>query len=180
MENTHKKKRKRLLWDFAYYGALLLLVLCILFIKSGGKGAPVSVLGFSMHNVLSASMQEEIPKGALVLTRRVEPGTLKIGDDITYMRDAQTTVTHRIIGIIEDYENTGQRAFETKGVMNKERDKLLVPAANVVGKVIFHNHALGVAMSFLSRYWKLALLFLALFSGLIWAIRSFWRACREE
>ena len=47
-------------------------------------------------------------------------------------------IRDRIVGIIENYENTGQRAFTTQGIMNAQPDKQPVPAVNVVGKVVFH------------------------------------------
>lgn len=178
--NNPGGEKKGVFWDVVFYGALIVLVLGVLLIKSGGNGAPVSIAGFSIHNVLTASMQDEIPQGSLVLTRQVDPDTLQIGDDITYMRDENTTITHRIVGIIEDYADTGQRAFETQGIMNREADSQPVPAANVVGKVIFHNHVLGEIMSFLNQYWYFAVLFLLLFAGLFSAIRSWRKAQREE
>lgn len=178
--NTPPKKKKGLFWDIVFYAALIVLVLGVLLVKSGGNGAPVSVFGFSIHTVLSSSMQDEIPKDSLVLTRQVDPVSLQIGDDITYMKDETTSVTHRIVGIIEDYDGSGQRAFETQGIMNKEKDRLPVPAANVVGKVIFHSLVLGRIMSFLSQFWYLLILFLLLFTGLIWAVRSWRKAKKEE
>lgn len=174
------KKKSGLFWDILFYAALIVFVLGVFLVKSGGNGAPVSIFGVSIHTVLTSSMQDELPKGTLVLTLQVDPASLQIGDDITYMRDETTTITHRIVGIIENYEETGQRAFETQGTMNKEKDSLPVPAANVVGKVIFHNDVLGHIMSFLNQYWQWMLLFIFLFIGLIWALRSWQKASKEE
>lgn len=179
-EHKPPKEKKGIFWDVVFYVALIVLVLGVLFVKSGSGGAPVSIAGFSIHTVLTGSMQDEIPQGSLVLARQVDPAALQIGDDITYMKDETNTVTHRIVGIIENFEDTGQRAFETQGIMNKAPDKLPVPAANVVGKIVFHNYPLGVAMSFLSQHWHLLLLFLLLFIGLFGAIRSWKKARREE
>lgn len=178
-ELVAKQKKKGKSADIIFFGALIALVLAVLLVKIGGNGAPISVFGLSVHNVLTSSMQDEIPKDSLVLTQQVDAASLQIGDDITYMRDEKTTVTHRIIGIIENYEGTGKRAFETKGIMNKEKDRLPVLAANVVGKVIFHNHALGVVMIFFNQYWYFVLLFVFLFIGLFFAMKSWRKAHRE-
>ena len=175
-----QEKKKGKFWDAVFYAALIALVLGVLVIKSSGNGAPVTIGGLSIQHVLTASMQDEIPRGSLVITRQVDPATLQVGDDISYMRNETTTVTHRIVGIIQDYQNTGQPAFETQGVMNREKDAQPVPAMNVVGKVIFHSYALGVVMSFLSRFWYLIVLFLLLFTGLISALRSWRRAHQAE
>ena len=148
----------KLIGEIIFYGLLLLLVIVTLFIRTTGDGAPRSFAGYSGMLVLTESMQSEIPKGSLVIAKQVDAETLQIGDDITYMANQTTTVTHRIIGIIEDYEDTGQRAFETQGVMNAQPDGQLVPAANVVGKVVFHSEALGQIAQFLSDYWPVVLL----------------------
>lgn len=68
-----------------------------------------------------------------------------------------TTVTHRIIGIEENYLNTGQRSFITQGVMNSEADRNPVAAVNVVGKVVWHNKLLGIVVSFGQANWPLVL-----------------------
>ena len=111
-------------------------------------------------------MQAEIPKGSLVIAQQVDPKTLQIGDDITFMANPTTTVTHRIIGIIEDYEDTGQRAFQTQGIMNDEPDAQPVPAVNVVGKVIFHSEVLGQIAGFMGQYWLFILFAAAVVIGL--------------
>ncbi len=134
-----------------------------LFLK--GNGAPNSIAGFSAFTVLSSSMESEIPKGSLVITKRIDPNELKVGDDITYMNSPTTTITHRIVDVIEEYDEFGDRAFKTKGIMNDSPDKLPVPAANVVGKVIFHNYELGQVVEFVSQYWYIIIIFFILFFG---------------
>ena len=174
------KKEKWRLADAFFYISLIVLVVAVLLVKSGGGGAPVSVFGVSLQNVLTSSMQDEIPKDSLVVTFRTDPETLEIGDDITYLRDENTAITHRIVGIMEDYQGDGQRAFETQGIMNNEIDKYPVPAVNVVGKVIFHNYTMGLVMIFLNKYWYFIVLFLFLISGLGWSIKTWWKAGKAE
>lgn len=154
VENNPKtKSKKNWLKDLAFYAVLGLLVFCALLIHSGNGGSPTSFAGFSAFTVLTSSMESEIPKGSLVITKRVSANDLQIGDDITYMINENTTVTHRIIGITEQYQDTGRRAFETKGVENKDPDEKIVPAANVVGKVVYHSKTLGMIAKFISNNW---------------------------
>ncbi|MFQ9798525.1 MAG: signal peptidase I [Clostridia bacterium] len=116
-----------------FYLVLIAVVVGVLFI-SGKESGPKSFAGYSAFTVLSGSMESEIPKGSLVVTKQVDPSELQIGDDITYLSNPTTTITHRIVGITENYADTGQRAFTTQGVMNSAPDKQPVPAANVVGR----------------------------------------------
>lgn len=104
---------------YCLLSVLIVLVVSVAFLKGGDSGAPKSLAGFSTFTVLTGSMQDEIPQGSLVITQQTDPRELKIGDDITYLSSPTTTVTHRIVGIIENYKDTGQRAFENAG--NYER-----------------------------------------------------------
>lgn len=153
--------------DIAFYLFLIVLVVSVALLKSGDNGAPKSLAGFSAFTVLTGSMQDEIPQGSLVITKQTAPQELQIGDDITYLSSPTTTVTHRIVGIMENYNNTGQRAFETQGIMNAKPDEQPVPAGNVVGKVIFHSYVLGQAFTVLSEHWLIFLILLVLTAALI-------------
>lgn len=159
---SQKRRGLKIFGSVVFYTALLLLIVSALLIRAAGNGSPHSFAGFTGMVVMSESMQSEIPKGSLVVAQHVDPKTLKIGDDITCLANPTTTVTHRIVGIIENYENTGQRAFQTQGIMNPHPDKLPVPAANVVGKVVYHSIVLGMIAEFISKYWVILLLALVL------------------
>ncbi len=172
---SRKKQILKTTGSIVFYCFLVFLVIAALFIRATSSGSPRSLAGFTGMIVLSGSMQSEIPKGSLVIAQQVDPETLEIGDDITFMANQTTTVTHRIIGIIEDYEGTGQRAFETQGIMNDEPDAQPVPAVNVVGKVIFHSLVLGYIASFIGNYWPFLLFALAVVIGLIIALKRIYK-----
>lgn len=154
------KKKSRvgeIVGNVVFYAVLLLLVVGVFVLRSGNDGAPVSLAGYTAQVVLTGSMEDAIPKGSLVLSKKVDAATLQIGDDITFLTGPTTTVTHRIVGIIERYGETNQRAFQTQGVMNDAPDREPVAAVNVVGKVVFHSLPLGRVATFLSANWPLVL-----------------------
>lgn len=174
-KQSRKRQGLKLAGNIVFYGALVFLIISALFIRATSNGSPRSLAGFSGMIVLSGSMQAEIPKGSLVVARQVDPKTLQIGDDITFMANPTTTVTHRIIGIIENYEGTGQRAFQTQGIMNDEPDAQPVPAVNVVGKVIWHSLIVGQIASFIGEYWIFILFVLAVLIGLTAVLKHIYR-----
>jgi len=136
-----KRRIGKIASDVLFYGLLLCLVGGVLLItRSGNKPAPG---GYSFLNVITGSMQSVYPVGSLVVIREADPDTIEIGDDITFVREDETAVTHRVIGVTEDYEDTGERGFETQGVDNDAPDFELVRAANVVGVVKFHVPKVG-------------------------------------
>ena len=147
------KKRRgvlRILADVLFYTAIL-AVLFSAAISNHNDGTPKTILGYSYYTVLTTSMQSEIPKGAFILVRRTDPGDLRIGDDITFVRGRGVTVTHRIVGIVEDFEGNGARGFQTKGVSNVNPDKEIVRGEDVMGKVILVLPAMGAVISYLNE-----------------------------
>jgi signal peptidase len=133
-------KTLRILFNLLFYALLAALVAGAFFLSRGDKKP---VFGYSFMNVITWSMEPVIPQGSLVVNRAVDPNTIQIGDDITYMKDADTNVTHRVVGITEDFEGSGARGFETQGVDNENPDFEIVRAANVVGVVRFHAARVG-------------------------------------
>lgn len=106
-----------------------------------------NVFGYKPFIVLSNSMEAEIHKGDLVLTKMIDPKKLKKKDVIAF-RDAENTVTtHRIIDIIE---KEGKKYFITKGDNNNTQDKNLVEFEDVEGIYIARFPSLGSMMKSLS------------------------------
>ncbi len=159
-----------LLGEALYYLVLAAFVVGVFLFRGAGEGPPVRVLGFSALRVLTASMGEDLPQGSLVITHAVDPATLEVGDDITYLAGEEVTVTHRIVDITEDYMGSGERAFTTQGTGNEEPDSRPVSAQNVVGKVIFHSLTLGRAFGFIRAEWPWLLALAALGGGLWGAV----------
>lgn len=104
------------------------------------------LLGLKNYIVLSGSMEPAYHVGSLVYVKPVEPDTLEEGEVITFRLTGDSMVTHRIAEVIGSGENV---QFRTKGDANDIEDGGLVPASNVVGKVIFSMPFLGYAASFI-------------------------------
>ena len=79
--------------------ALAILLLNIFVAKINGK-VP-SIFGYSVINIISSSMEDEIPKDSYILIKKVDPEEVKINDVICfYSRDPQIhgiPNTHRVI-----------------------------------------------------------------------------------
>jgi len=150
----YRKRRKSVfdvISDILFYLALLAIIITILTSGQKNDGSPRTFMGYSYFTVLTASMQSELPKGSLIFVKHTESYDLEIGDNITFMRDASTSVTHKIIDIYENHENTGVRGFQTKGTNNTNPDKDIVFGENIIGKVVFMLPNVGAAISYLSE-----------------------------
>ena len=166
------KKTNIVSWvlSILFYIALVCAVVVVSMTTPQG-GRPRVMFGYSMFIVMTGSMQSQIPQESFVLTKHVDPGAIRVGDDITYMRSDQTTVTHQVVSIIEDYQQSGMRGFQTKGIENPGPDPEIVYADNVVGEVVFHSAGLGDFLSWLKdRVW-LVIGLLAVLAALIGVLR---------
>lgn len=173
-----KEKALSIVSNILFYTVIVAMVVGAFLLRSTSEGKPFMLGPFSAANVLTSSMQDVYPRGSLIITKQVDPKELQIGDDITYMVSETTSITHRIVEITENYQGTGKRGFKTKGVNNKEADKELVAADNVVGKVIFSSKALGDIANFVKNNWPILIFVLIVIIALITFLK--WNAKRGD
>jgi signal peptidase I len=87
--------------------------------------------------VLSGSMEPSMPTGSLVLTKSVDPGTVRVGDVITFRllsgSHETDSATHRVVAIEQRPEGL---SFITKGDANQAPDPTPVPSSALVGRVV--------------------------------------------
>lgn len=109
------------------------LLIVILFAALAAVLASKLIFGVEMKAVLTGSMEPELPVGSLLIIAPAEYDEIKVGDDITFVRDKNLTlVTHRVI---EKDDET--QKITTQGIANNSADKP-TSYGNVVGKVAFH------------------------------------------
>ena len=168
-----RKRRLSRIGGFCFYAVLIAAVLAVYFFYSATGAAPRTLFGYGVFRVLTSSMQGEIPQGSFVIIKQVEANMLAVGDNITFLKEGNTTVTHKIIALYKHYGAEGQPAFQTQGVENSFPDEEIVLAANVIGKVVFHSATLGNAVNFMRDYAPFILVFAVLISGLISALYIF-------
>lgn len=114
-------------------------------------GQVPQVMGFSLLRVLTDSMEPEIPAQSMLVVQAVDPQTLEVGDVITFFSSDPTLNgalnTHRIVRIETPHSNL---QFATKGDTNESEDPQLVPASQVVGKVIHVSPIFGKAVGLIT------------------------------
>jgi signal peptidase len=119
-------------------------------IMNGRTGNGISVFGYAYFEVLSMSMQSEIPKGSLVVTKKIPSKEIKEGDVITFLRKDEEKITHKVIEVVPDFDGQGTLGFRTKGTDNPDPDPDLVAATNVIGVVQWHMEELGYFLSYIA------------------------------
>ena len=170
-EKKAKKNAAKRVSDAVFY-IIIALILITTLVYSSKTGSGVHLFGYSGFTVLTPSMQREIPQGSLIITKEIDPEEIKIGDDITFIRSDNITVTHRVVDVIENYQGSEQTVFQTKGLENPEPDMEYVFPANVIGVVKFKIPELGNILKYVSE--NIGLVFLVL-GGVLVAIIAFGR-----
>ena len=102
------------------------------------------LMGYEIYEVVSGSMEPEIPVGSVIYVKAAEPETIEEGDIIVFSRDG-SMVTHRVQ---ENRYVEGE--FITKGDANSGEDPEPVGYGSLEGKVERHIPALGIVMSLLA------------------------------
>ena len=121
---------------------VLLLVVFQKFTKN-----KVALGNIYIFQVVSESMMPEYRIGDIIVTKKVSPVSLKVGDDVTYVASVvdmtEITITHRII---KKREENGKYYFTTQGINNAVEDPE-IPEDSIYGKVIYKT----ILFSFVGR-----------------------------
>lgn len=150
----------------AALSALIFVIGLTVFVSvlNASAGKVPSVLGFSVLQVQTGSMEPEIPVGGIVITFKVKPDSLKVGDIISFYSN-DTTIsgkvnTHRIVEIKDS--DSGERIFKTKGDANDAVDETAVYQIDLIGKVIVNIGTVGSSVLSVLRNPKIILIFIVI------------------
>ena len=151
VEKPPKKEPSKTLKTVLRIWNVFTTVLVVIVVALAVVLAGVRVFGLQVFSVLSGSMEPEYHVGALIYVQKVDPFTLQVGDDITFLLDEETVATHRIVGILPDENDPSVIRFRTQGIANDQEDGTPVHYMNVVGKPIFTIPYLGYVAHFIQN-----------------------------
>jgi len=156
------------LTDAATVSAVVLLMVIAVLVYLGPR------MGFRADNVASSgSMEPTMSGGTMIVAEKVQASTLAAGDIITFkVAGMDVPVCHKITGVT----NIGGLSFRTQGDAEQPAQSLLVPATNVLGKVVFNAPVLGHFIQFLRTTYGLVIGLVLPALVIVWLIfRVFWK-----
>ena len=155
--NSEKKTKKKsalgITLSALWWSAVVLLALLLVNIL-GAKmtGNVPSVFGYSIMNIVSGSMEDEIPKGSYILIKKIDPEDVKREDVICFYSTDPTIYgmpnTHRVV---EDPIKTDSGyEFVTRGDANHQNDKVNAEGDRLIGIYVKNLDGLTSFSEFLS------------------------------
>lgn len=144
---SNKDKGGRLVPVLCRIAGIFLIVSVLAF---GGALVIPQGLGYGVYNIMSGSMEPEIPVGSIIYVRPVEPSTIEEGEIVVYNRrisddeidPTEFVVAHRVVRVSQM-----QSEFRTKGDANETEDINPVKFSEVLGVVRYHFPFLGQFMA---------------------------------
>ena len=102
------------------------------------------LFGFDTYNIVSGSMEPEIPVGSMVFVKTVDCHELQEGDIIVFYSN-EVPVCHRVTE-----NNTFSNTLITKGDANESEDFRATDYAEVIGIVKYHLPLFGNIGAYIS------------------------------
>ena len=138
----------KIVWKI--FKGLLIVVLAlmlILVIFQRVTDSKVALGNIYIFQVATESMVPEYQVGDIIVTKKVDPSTINVDDDVTYLGTEQSVknlrITHRVIN---KREKDGKYYFVTKGIANEIEDPE-INEDNLYGKVAYKT----ILFSFIGR-----------------------------
>lgn len=136
---------------------LVIVLLLIIFQKITNN--KLTIGNIYIFQVASESMLPDYKIGDIIVVKKMNEESLKVGDDVTYLGSSSNLngliVTHRII---EKKEKDGKEYFITKGLSNQVEDPPIT-INNIYGKVVYHT----ILFSFVGRLMTNIIIYYLLF-----------------
>jgi signal peptidase len=105
----------------------------------------ISFFNYRMFTVISGSMEPKYKIGDVLISKEVDPSTIKVGDAVSYLGTAgdfkDKVITHEVVSIKTDED--GKYLFQTKGLANLFEDPT-ISESQIYGVVIYRSIILSI------------------------------------
>mgnify|MGYP004639948123 FL=1 len=133
-----------------------------------------SVAGYRLFRVITGSMEPEYNVGEVVISKEVDPNTIKIGDDIVYMGQYGEyngkIIMHSVIAI--DKDNNGNLTFHAKGLHSSSVEDPRVSANQIYGVVKYKSDLLTILYKLATNIYSVFIIISILTLNVVIAFRT--------
>lgn len=105
----------------------------------------ISFFNYRMFTVISGSMEPKYKIGDVLISKEVDPATIKVGDAVSYLGTngdfKDKVITHEVVSIKTGED--GKYLFQTKGIANLFEDPT-ISESQLYGVVIYRSVILSI------------------------------------
>lgn len=131
---------------------ITLAVLILVSVVMTKSGEVPKIMGYSFFRVMTGSMEPEYKVDSFIMVKETPPEDITVGDVISFYSSDETlgnmVNTHRVTAIDV---NDGHYYFSTKGDANALEDKYLTEDTDLIGRVVCHSYAMGMAVKLMAN-----------------------------
>lgn len=148
---------------------IILLGLLFVIVVQKVSRNDLSLGGIKIFTVVTGSMNPEYKVGDMLISKEIDPQTIKIGDNVVYKGEKGDMegliITHQVISIREE---NGTYYFTTKGLANEIEDPE-ISEEQIYGKIVYKMKFLSVLSKIMLNVY--AYYFLATIMGLLVSVQ---------
>ena len=154
-KNSIIGKLLKAIWKILWWAIeAVIIFIAIIIVVQRVTNSEKAFLGFRIFNVATGSMEPEYAVGDILISREVDPSTIKIDDNIVYVGKVGDyngkIITHNVIQVEQNED--GEYLFHTKGIANTVEDPI-VHEDQLYGIVVQNNRVLAfICKILLNRY----------------------------
>ena len=139
----------------------ILIIVCVLvaavIILQKVSNSNKSIAGYRIFRVITGSMEPEYDVGEVVISKEVDPKSIKVGDDIVYIGSygeySGKIIMHKVVAI--DTDENGNLNFHAKGLHSSSIEDPQIKESQIYGVVKFKSGILTVLYKLATNIYSL-------------------------
>ena len=153
---------------------IICLIVAAVIILQKVTASNKSIAGYRIFRVITGSMEPEYDIGQVVISKEVDPNSIKVGDDIVYLGTygeySGKIIMHSVVGI--DKEANGNLNFHARGLHSSSVEDPQIKDSQIYGVVKFKSKILTVLYKLATNIYSLFVIVLVLALNVFIAFRK--------
>lgn len=153
---------------------IICLIVAAVIILQKVTASNKSIAGYRIFRVITGSMEPEYDIGQVVISKEVDPNSIKVGDDIVYLGTygeySGKIIMHSVVGI--DKDANGNLNFHARGLHSSSVEDPQIKDSQIYGVVKFKSKILTILYKLATNIYSLFVIVLVLALNVFIAFRK--------
>ena len=173
-KNIVVKKVIKIVLKILYQILVIICLIVAVIILQKVTASNKSIAGYRIFRVITGSMEPEYDIGQVVISKEVDPNSIKVGDDIVYLGTygeySGKIIMHSVVGI--DKDANGNLNFHARGLHSSSVEDPQIKDSQIYGVVKFKSKILTVLYKLATNIYSLFVIVLVLALNVFIAFRK--------